>query len=211
MKMYRLVTIIATLALVSLGKPADANPITYNFWLNAPNGYPVTDLVLYAADASQHNVFLSPVELAPSGVFQLTHPLGFEPTDALVVGITERDKDNWWDIVVFTSEAYAVSAVGLRYSELFLSSNPGYLGHNELTPLMQAAHNGDSSALDAVTAFLRGPDASAAYFDPRGPFSIIQFSEVLPPIGGIPEPAALALLGLGLAGISYKRRRKPVS
>jgi hypothetical protein len=59
----------------ALARPADAIKSTYDCWLNAPNGYPVTDLVLYAGDAGQDDAFLSPVELQHSGVFQLTHTL----------------------------------------------------------------------------------------------------------------------------------------
>lgn len=184
--------------------PASAGMITYNFQLDAPNGYPLTHLVLYAAGAGQDDVFMSPVELPPAGVFQLTHPLGFEPTSALVVGITERDRDDRWDVVMFTGEAYATSAVGLLFSELFPTDRN--VRHSELTLLAQDAHAGDAVALDALTSFLRGPDAAAAYFDPRGSYSIIQFTIVEPPIGGpVPEPASLGLIGLAMLAARRKR------
>ncbi len=116
MTVYRLVTLIAALAAVALGRVAGATTINYDSWSNEPNGYPLTVLVLYATDTSQRDVFLSPVELAPSGVVQLTHASGFEPT--MVVRVTEHDKNYWRDIVMFTSNAFAASAVQTQYSEV---------------------------------------------------------------------------------------------
>ena len=205
--MFRMIAVMG-FALCVVALPAAAGTITYNFQLDAPNGYPVTHLVLYAAGAGQDDVFMSPVELPPSGVCQLTHPLGFEPTSALVVGITERDRDDRWDVIMFTSKAYAASAVGMRFNELFPPDRN--VRHSELTLLVQDAHAGDTVALDAMTGFLRGPDAAAAYFDPRGSYSIIQFTVVEPPIGGpVPEPASLALMAMGATGwIAATRRRR---
>lgn len=203
---FRPIVLVAFSAVVSASQ-ASAGVITYNFQLNAPNGYPVTDLVLYAAGAGQDDVYLSPVELPSSGVFQLTQTVDFDPTDALLLGITERDKDNKWDIIMFTSDAYATAALGYRFNELFPPDrNPR---HSQLPLLMQDAHSGDLTPLDTLTAFLRGSDAAAAYLDPHGSYSIIQFTEVVPPIGGaVPEPASLAIFGLGTLGIAVMRRRR---
>ncbi len=196
------------LFLLATLRPVAASVIDYDFWLDAPNGYPVTHLTLFAAGPGGAAIDYSPVVLPPQGRFQLSQQLGFVATQALVIGITERDKDDWWDIVMFTSPAYAASAQGLRYSELFFADHAGYLGHNELTPLLQAAHAGDAGAAARVTDFLRGMDAARAYFDPRGDYSIIQFSTVQPPIGGnVPEPPTWTLLVCAALGLLAHRRR----
>ena len=53
MTVRRVLAAITVLAAIAIGRPVSAATITYDFWLKAPNGYPVTDLVLYAANASQ--------------------------------------------------------------------------------------------------------------------------------------------------------------
>jgi len=133
--------------------------------------------------------------------------LGGVAEQALVLGITERDKDDRWDIVMFTNGAFAASSLNRSYSEVFSASSPGYLSHGVLPVKMQEAHAGDAVSLEAVTAFLRGTPTDA-YFDPHAGFSIIQFSIVQPPIGGVPEPVTLALIGLGLVGIAHRQRRR---
>ena len=90
------------------GSKHTARTRTIIFEMSAPNGYLVTDLVLYAAGEGQDDVYLSPVILPSSGVLQLTHTVGFNPSDALIIGITERDRDDKWDIVFFTTNAFVV-------------------------------------------------------------------------------------------------------
>ena len=199
-------------ALLALAGTADAGILQYNFQLDAPNGYPVTHFVLYAASAGQDDVYLSPIELPPAGVFQLSHEVDFEPTSALVIGITERDQDDNSDIVMFTTAEYAAAALGYRYNEMFPYDNPINLRHNQVGLVLQDAHNGNTAALDLLTSFLRGPDAAAAYFNPHGSFSIIQFSVVAPPIGvAVPEPASLAIWGIGLIGLAVRSRLRSKS
>jgi hypothetical protein len=210
MNIFRpLVALIVAFTIVLFGGLTDAVAVTYTFELDVPEGYPVTDLLLYATDGNQDNVFLSPDVLQPSGVFQLTHPLEFNPTDALVLGITERDRDDKWDVIMFTNDAFASGVIGLSFGDVFPStSNPR---HGEMTLLLQAAHTGDTASLATLTDFLRGSDAAAAHFDPDGSFAILQWSVVEEPIGrdvSIPEPitATLGLMGLRLLGMATRRR-----
>ena len=190
---------------------AMAATVNYSFYLDTPDGYPVTNLLLYAADASQDHAFLAPDVLSPSGTFQLNHIVPFDPIDALVVGITERDKDDKWDIIMFTNHAFAASAFGFRFDALFPTDRN--IGHNEVPLLLQAAHTGDTDALNTLTGFIRGADVAAAYFDPVGPYSIIKYSMVGDPIGAntapLPAAAWAGLIGFGmLSGYSARRKKK---
>ena len=78
----------------------------------------------------------------------------------------------------------------------------------ELVSLLQDTHMGDPDSLDLLTAFLRGSDAAAAYFDPFGSFRIIQWTSGGSGGGSIPEPASLAIFGFGLLGLGLARRRR---
>ena len=208
MRLFTRLSPIAVILSIAFASHADASTISYTFAIDAPNGYPVTHLSLYATDGTNDALSLSPVVIGPSGVFTLTQTVNFTPTAALIVGITERDKDDWWDIVFFVSDAYAAAGLGQRYDALFPSGSPN-LGHNVISVTIQAAHAGDGDALAALLAHLRGPSAIAAYFDPFGSYSIIQFSTVPPPIGGdVPEPASAVLVLTGVAVLALARRAR---
>ena len=227
---------MAVVAMEMTASSALSATLTYDFNLNTPHGAPMTQIVLYAAGEGQDDVYLSPVELPASGAFQLTHTVDFEPTAAFVLGlslegISPRDGLPRWHLMTFTNNAFAADAFGRFFADLFPSEFAPHLDrrlrHNEPVLLLQAAHSGDpntldidtttrrlslgstnsnANSLDLLTDFIRGPDATAAYFDPNDSFRIIAWSIAEP--ADVPEPSTFALAVSGLMGFALIGRRR---
>ena len=114
-------------------------------------------------------------------------------------------------IYLVVNNAFAESIVGMLWSEVFPGSDGVRVRHGEFIELLADASAGDLGALEAVRTFAT-VDAAAAWFDPDGPFAVMEFTITQPPVGGsIPAPGTLALLvsalvGLGLRAVERRRR-----
>lgn len=206
----RIHSLLPTLALSLAALAAQAGTLTYDFRIQTTEGYDVTNIAMYASDgAGNDDIYFSPAVVPASGVFQLQHTVSFNATSAMIVGVMERDQDDKMDVVMWVNDAFATAVLGMRYSDVFPNgvngSNPG---HNAWPSLIQSASSGNTTSLNTLYDFFRRSHAENPLFSPGGSYSIIEFSEVRPPVGvDIPEPATVSMIGAAAIALLLRARR----
>ena len=196
------------LLLLSFIAPVEAVTVKRNFNLATPNGTPITHVAIYAAGDGKDALILSPAPIPASGSASLAYTVDFTPKGTLAVGLSKRQSEEKWDIVMFTNKTFADAAVGKRFDVAFpdfgSSHRLGHL-HANLPGILQQAHAGDQASVQSLKEILREENATRAYFEPHGDYRIVHWT-----VGSvIPEPATLALVAFGVAGLAALRRRKP--
>ncbi|MBI3782315.1 MAG: hypothetical protein HY270_02825 [Deltaproteobacteria bacterium] len=168
-----IVPIAAALVVASL---AYGEMVSYTANLKTSKGNPVYDILILETDGSQVNATIYPSQLPGTGSSIISHDAPFTPAKSLIIGLTEgkdTDGSDKTQIIMFVDNAFAVAHVGIPFSSDF----PG-TRHSTTIANLKAAVAGDATQLAWFTdSFFPGPAAAAA-FDPRGPFTVAEFTSL---------------------------------
>jgi hypothetical protein len=208
------------IGLLALGNVATAGVIpvatgyevSYGISMNpgSSNGNDVKNVFIFEwNDASDFRVGYA-FTIAGQGHTYLKHTIDFAPTSALLIGYglgISGIGDGKDHLFTATSSAFAQAVTGIKWSEAFPGVPPEpRVTHAEMIDLLADAAVGDRVALSELTAWVKSEGFSAA-FNPAGAFTVVEWTGGNPIGSSIPEPGSLALIGLGLAGLGFSRRR----
>lgn len=183
--------------------------VSYEMTLNSPTptGGDIQDVFIFEWNDSNSSVDHS-YAIAASGRTNLSHIVDFAPTSALVIGYLDAvdgvgdGKRHLYTLV--DPDFLDQDRQGKKFSEIF-----GVGEQATIDQLIAAA--ADSSERDAFVATVNNLIAPVAAFDPSGGFRILHWSAPVDVGGNIPEPAIIALIGLGLAVLGYQRRAELIA
>ncbi len=173
------------------------------------NGSDIQNTFIFEWDDSNFNVDYA-YTIGGQGNTYISHIIGFAPTSALLIGYgagipgVGDEKDHLYTI---TSSAFAESVFGVKWSVAFPGVTPETrLRHSTMISLLNDAATGDVGALNELTAFVTTEGYQAA-FNPAGGFKVVEWTNGQNGGGSIPEPTAITLFAVGLAGLVVNRRR----
>jgi hypothetical protein len=184
--------------LVALAGGAHAAPnLTLDFSGNGPHGSAnVGDTVTVSIIANE-----IPAGTDSKGLFGFGFDLSFDPS---LVAASPATAGPLWALSGFSDSSSTASSVGLSANRFFQASGPSGSGILLATIDLLAQSAGVSSL--ELSWYTGGPGDNSLFdgtvLDGSASFFVGGSLEV------IPEPSSALLIGLGLAGLTYKRRKR---